>query len=132
MAAGLLALSTAPARFGIPGYLAAIAVVTAHYALFQAANTTSVMASAGPERRGVVSGMLGLSRNLGLITGAAVMGAIFAFASGTPELVTAAPAALSAGLRVTFVLSAGLVLVGVAFSVRRTTSSARPGTALLR
>jgi hypothetical protein len=132
MAAGLLALSTTPARFGIPGYLAAIAVVTAHYALFQAANTTSVMASAGPERRGVVSGMLGLSRNLGLITGAAVMGAIFAFASGTPELVTAAPAALSAALRVTFVLSAGLVLVGVAFSVRRTTSSARPGTGRLR
>jgi len=132
MAAGLLALSIAPARFGVAGYLAAIPVVTAHYALFQAANTTSVMASTGPERRGVVSGMLGLARNLGLITGAAVMGAVFAFASGTTELVTAPPAALSAALRVTFVLSAGLVLAAVALSVRRPTSSARPGTALLR
>ena len=132
MGAGLLALSTAPARFGVAGYLAAIAVVTAHYALFQAANTTTVMASTGPERRGVVSGMLGMSRNLGLITGAAVMGAIFAFASGTPELVMAPPAALSAGLRVTFALSAGLVLAAVALSVRGTTSSARPGTGLLR
>ena len=132
MAAGLLALSVAPARFGVGGYLVAIAVVTAHYALFQAANTTIVMASAGPERRGSVSGMLGLSRNLGLVTGAAVMGAIFAFASGAPELVTAPTAALAGGLRVTFALSAGLVLAAVALSVRRTTSSARPGTALLR
>jgi Na+/melibiose symporter-like transporter len=132
MAAGLLALSVAPARFGVAGYLTAIAVVTARYALFQAANTTSVMASAGPERRGIVSGMLGLSRNLGLITGAAVMGAIFALASGTPELVTAPTAALSGGLRVTFILSAGLVLAAVALSLRRTTSSARPGTGRLR
>lgn len=132
MGAGLLALSIAPARFGVAGYLAAIGVVTAHYALFQAANTTSVMSGAGPEWRGVVSGILGLSRNLGLMTGAAVMGAVFTYACGTPELVTASPAALSSGLRVTFVLSAGLVLAAVAISVRGATSSALPGTGLLR
>ena len=34
------------------------------------------------DQRGVVSGMLNLSRNLGLITGASAMGAVFALASG--------------------------------------------------
>ena len=44
--------------------------MTAGYALFQTANNTAVMADVPPDRRGVVSGMLNLSRNLGLITGA--------------------------------------------------------------
>ena len=34
-----------------------------------------------PDQRGGISGMLNLSRNLGLITGASVMGAVFALAS---------------------------------------------------
>ena len=35
------------------------------------------------DRRGVISGMLNLSRNLGLITGASVMGAVFGRIAGT-------------------------------------------------
>ena len=34
------------------------------------------------DQRGVTSGMLNLSRNLGLITGASVMGAVFSLAAG--------------------------------------------------
>ena len=43
MAAGLLALSIAPALFGVAGYVGAMLVVTAHYALFQAANKDPVI-----------------------------------------------------------------------------------------
>ena len=52
-------------------------------ALFQAANNTAVMTNIRPDQRGVISGILSLSRNLGLITGASAMGTVFALASAT-------------------------------------------------
>jgi predicted MFS family arabinose efflux permease len=76
---------------GISSYHAPIVVVTAGYALFQAANNTAVMTNIRPDQRGVISGMLNLSRNLGLITGASVMGAVFALASATIDITTARP-----------------------------------------
>ena len=86
MAAGCVRSAALPAAFGIAGYVAPIVVVTAGYALFQAANNTAVMADVRPDRRGVISGLLNLSRNLGLITGASVMGAVFAFASASTDI----------------------------------------------
>ncbi len=83
MAAGCFLLSMMPATLGIPGYIAPIVVITAGYALFQTANNTAVMTDVRPDQRGVISGMLNLARNLGLITGASVMGAVFALASAT-------------------------------------------------
>ena len=117
MGAGLLALTLAPARFGAAGYIAAIVVVTTHYALFQAANNTAVMSDVRPDRRGVVSGMLSLSRNLGLITGASAMGAVFALASATRDITTAQPQAVAAGMRTTFTVAAVLVVVAVAITM---------------
>jgi hypothetical protein len=52
--------------------------------------TLTVMTDIRPDQRGVVSGMLNLSRNLGLITGASVMGAVFAFASATNDVTNGA------------------------------------------
>jgi len=121
MVTGASALSLIPDRFGIPGYVAPLAVITAGYALFQAANNTAVMADIGPEQRGVVSGMLNLSRNLGLITGASAMGAVFALASGTIDVATAGPEAVSIGMRMTFAVAAILIVLSLAIAagVRR-------------
>ncbi|HVH38509.1 MAG TPA: MFS transporter [Gemmatimonadaceae bacterium] len=124
MSAGLLALSVAPGRFGIAGYVAAIVVVTACYAAFQAANNTTVMTDVRPDQRGVISGMLGLSRHLGLITGASVMGTIFAFASATTNITTADPAAVAAGMRATFTVAALLILVAVVIATASGVQSA--------
>ncbi|HET7460076.1 MAG TPA: MFS transporter, partial [Longimicrobium sp.] len=115
-AAGALALATTPARFGIAGYVAPIVVLTAGYALFQAANNTAVMRGVRADQRGVLSGMLNLSRNLGLITGASVMGGVFALASAAADLATARPAAVATGMRVTFAVAAGLILVALALA----------------
>jgi EmrB/QacA subfamily drug resistance transporter len=119
MSVGLLGLSVAPGRFGVAGYIAAIVVVTADYALFQAANNTTVMTDVRPDQRGVVSGMLGLSRHLGLITGASVMGAVFAFASATTDIMTAHPPAVAAGMRTTFTVAALLILATLAITTSR-------------
>jgi MFS family permease len=118
MAGGSFALSALPALFGIAGYIAAIAILTPGYQLFQAANNTAVMADVHADERGLVSGMLNLSRNLGLITGASVMGAVFALASGTVDVSTADPEAIADGMRLTFVIAGVLMLVALALAVR--------------
>jgi len=43
--AGSIGLSSVPARWGVPGYVAPLVVITAGYALFQAANNTGVMSN---------------------------------------------------------------------------------------
>lgn len=111
MAAGALALSVVPADFGAVGYVAPLAVLTSGYAVFQTANSTAVMGDVPPDRRGVVSGALGLARNLGLVTGASVMGAVFALAAA---VATAPPAAVAAATRITFAVAAALVLLALA------------------
>ncbi|TDP73014.1 MFS transporter [Roseateles toxinivorans] len=105
MLLGCVALGVMPAAAGLAGFMLHIVIITAHYALFQAANNTAVMTDVSPDRRGVISGLLNLARNLGLIGGASVMGAVFAFASGAGE-----PAAIALGLRVTVAVAAALLL----------------------
>ncbi|WP_348647178.1 MFS transporter [Aestuariivirga sp. YIM B02566] len=109
MAIGCLALSLLPALYGVIGYVAALIILTPGYQLFQAANNTTVMQDVPADRRGVISGLLNLSRNLGLITGAAAMGAVFAFASAAPDMATASPEQVAFGLRAAFMLAAALI-----------------------
>jgi EmrB/QacA subfamily drug resistance transporter len=122
MTAGCLTLAVLPETFGIGGYIAPMVVVTLGYALFQTANNTVVMANVQPEQRGVVSGLLNLSRNLGLITGASAMGAVFAFASATADITKARPEAVASGMRMTFAVALTLVLICIACATCRRTA----------
>ncbi len=114
IAMGSLVLSATPETLGIPGYVVPIIVVTASYALFQAANNTAVMRDVNANQRGVVSGMLNLSRNLGLTTGASVMGAVFAIAAGASDLSAVHPEAAATGMRVTFAVATALIVLALA------------------
>lgn len=114
---GCVLLALLPATLGVVGYVGPLVVVTAGYALFQAANNTAVMADVEKDRRGVVSGVLNLSRNLGLITGASVMGTVFTLGVGA-EIAAAAPDAVAAGTRTTFAVAAGLIGVALVLAAR--------------
>lgn len=118
MVAGAVALALLPALAGVVGYIAAMAVLTPGYQLFQAANNTAVMADVPQDRRGVVSGLLSLSRNLGLVTGASAMGAVFAVAAGASDIAKAQPDAIAEGMRATFLVAALLVLVALTLASR--------------
>jgi EmrB/QacA subfamily drug resistance transporter len=115
IAIGCSVLSFVPATFGIAGYITPIVCVTASYALFQAANNTAIMLDIKPDQRGVISGLLNLSRNLGLITGASGMGAVFAIAVATIDITTASPDAVATGMRSTFAVAA--MLMGLAMTI---------------
>lgn len=117
MVMGSALLALLPVGFGVPGYIIPLVIVTAGYALFQAANNTAVMSDIRPDQRGVISGLLGLSRNLGLITGASVMGAVFAFGSAAADITTASAPAVAEGMRVTFAVAVGLVGVALAIAL---------------
>ncbi|MBX7187750.1 MAG: MFS transporter [Vicinamibacteria bacterium] len=114
MALGASILPAMPTRFGVPGYIGPLIVITAGYALFQAANNTAVMSNTGQGQRGLISGMLNLSRNLGLITGASIMGAVFAFTSGADGAGAVRPEAVAIGMRATFAVAALLVYTALA------------------
>ncbi|MEO7885721.1 MAG: MFS transporter [Polaromonas sp.] len=117
VAAGAFALAVLPAMFGVTGYIAAIFILTPGYQLFQAANNTAVMANVPPDQRGVTSGMLNLSRNLGLMSGASAMGSVFAFASAAPDITTASAEAVAVGMRATFAVATLLALIAIAVAV---------------
>lgn len=125
MACASTLLALLPLEVGIIGYLAPILLLTASYALFQAANSSRIMGAIDAQQRGVVAGLLSLSRNLGLISGTAIMGSVFALGAGTRELITAAPTALATGLHWTFALAAGLMVLALVIGWR--SSDLRPG-----
>ncbi|WP_375699680.1 MFS transporter [Pseudophaeobacter sp. TrK17] len=118
LAAGALSLSVLPATFGVAGYIAAIAIMTPGYQMFQSANNVMVMAGVSADQRGAVSGLLGLSRNIGLISGASVMGAVFSAGVGSTAIEEAAEAAIVDGLRITFMLGGLSILIALWFTRR--------------
>lgn len=126
LAVGAFLLAILPNLIGVTGYVLAILVLTPGYQLFQAANNTATLADVPGDRRGTVSGLLGLSRNIGLISGASVMGAVFAFGVGTADFAHAAPAAIATGMRLTFLLAGGLMLVAIGVSAGRNAFAGRP------
>lgn len=134
IALGAAALAVLPARLGVPGYLAPIALLTASYALFQTSNNSLVLSGVEKDRRGVVAGLLSLARNLGLITGASVMGSVFALGVGHEGVATAPPEAIAAGMRLTFATSAALVIAALvaatSFGPRLRSRHGRPAPAL--
>lgn len=107
---GALGLAASPLLPGVFSYLAALAVLTGGYSLFQTANNAAVMRDVAAERRGVVAGLLNLSRNLGLIAGASAMGALYA----------------GFGMSAAFLAAAGLIAaaLGVALTGGRVAATA--------
>ncbi|HEV2864939.1 MAG TPA: MFS transporter [Allosphingosinicella sp.] len=112
--AGCALLSLVPAGFGIAGYVLPLAIVGGGYALFQAANNSAVMSSAAAEERGLVAGLLNLVRNLGLVSGASVMGALFSWAGGSGSVGQADPESVAQATRFTFAVAAGVAAAALA------------------
>ena len=119
MVLGCCALALVSPALGAWAYLVPLILLTSGFATFQAANNTAVLAAADPSQRGVTSGLLSLSRNLGLITGASTMGAVFVSATGAVDLSSADGLSVTSGTHAAFGVAA--VLVAGAWIVAITT-----------
>jgi len=113
---GSFMLAIVPKLMGLSGYIFPIIILTSGYQLFQAANNTMTLADVPKARQGVVSGLLSLSRNMGLIIGASVMGAIFSFGVGTIQFNQATALAIIDGMQFTFLCAGALMIVGLLIS----------------
>lgn len=113
MMSGAIALSILPAVIGLAGYLIAVSLLTPGYQLFQAANNTKVLAKGAAAQRGLISGALSLSRNLGLIAGASFMGWVFSLAVGTSQIEVARPADIAQGLQASFAVAGALIAIAL-------------------
>lgn len=119
MSCGSLALALMPLAAGLGGYLACIVSMTVGYALFQTANNSAIMTRAEGSQAGLVSGMLNLARNLGLVTGAAAMGSVFAHGAGAPNLLIASPEAIAHGMRLAFGAAAMMTIAALCVALPR-------------
>jgi MFS family permease len=113
LASGALLLAVLPNLSGVAGYVLAVTVLTPGYQLFQAANNTASLADIPTDGRGLASGLLTLSRNVGLIAGASAMGTVFALAVGTGDFGHASAWAIADGMRSTFIFAAIMIVVAI-------------------
>ena len=74
---GCLAISTLTPNISTLGYLLRMCPLGIGFGLFISPNNSTVMGAAPPERLGVASGLMSLTRNLGQTLGMPIMGAIF-------------------------------------------------------
>lgn len=110
VSAGAAVLPVTALAFGVAGYVGPLMLITGGYAFFQAANNAQVMTSVASDQRGVASGLLTLARNMGLVTGAAVPGAVFAGVAGAD--------AATAGMQATFACAAVVAIATLIVALR--------------
>lgn len=127
LAIGALLLAFLPTAIGVTGYVLSLIALTPGYQLFQSANNTAALRDVAKDRRGMVSGLLGLSRNIGLITGASLMGAVFTFGVGSDALEHATASEIASGMELTFQLAGGMMLAafGMTFGHHNSTKRLR-------
>lgn len=123
MLLGCTGFALLPAALGVLAYLLPLAATTAGFAIFQAANNTAVVTTVAAGQRGLVSALLTLARNLGLVTGASAMGAVFVAAAGRADLAQAGAAAVARGTQAVFAVGALLVLAALATARRAPAAS---------
>ncbi|MCI0393452.1 MAG: MFS transporter [Chloroflexi bacterium] len=116
---GYYALSTLDEDTSVAGYLLRFMPVGLGMGIFQSPNNSAIMGAAPPQRLGVVSGVLAITRTLGQTVGTAILAAVWAIrvsyhaGEALPGGVTEAPAAAQvAGLQDTLLVVA--IMVGLA------------------
>ncbi|EHK63468.1 MFS transporter [Achromobacter arsenitoxydans] len=117
--AGLVCLAYAPRALGVAGYVLALMVLTPGFQLFLAANNTAVMSGAEESQRGMLSGLLGLSRNLGFMTGASVMSGLFAHFIGAHGLGGASSDEVAMAFTMTFLGAVGLGVMAMLLALSK-------------
>lgn len=89
----------------------ALAVVGLGTGIFGSPNNSALMGSAPRERQGIAAGVLATARNVGMVSGIGIAGAIF-----TTFLASEAQNALVHGVQVSLLTAAGIAALGTVTS----------------
>ncbi|HZY04657.1 MAG TPA: MFS transporter [Anaeromyxobacteraceae bacterium] len=115
LAAGLWSLAGAGPEDSLASVAARLAALGAGMGLFQPPNNSAVMGSLARERLGTGGGMLATARNLGMVTGVSLAGALLAVGTGPAE----GGAGFLAGWRLALSAGAGLAVAAGLLSLVR-------------
>jgi len=134
IAVGMFLLSRIPLDAPLPAIAAVLALIGLGVGLFQSPNNSAIMGAVPRQRLGIASGMLATMRNVGMVMGIAVAGAVFAIRHAY-HLETLSRAGLSgtslealaftSGMHDAFFAGGVLALLGVLTSLVR--GEERPG-----
>jgi EmrB/QacA subfamily drug resistance transporter len=121
MTIGCLAISTLDARIHDLDYLLRVIPLGLGWGLFQSPNNSAILGAVPPQRLGIASGLLSLTRTLGQTTGLPLFAAIFAaialVGKNGGELTLAAPAAIVSGFQSTFQLAALMLAIAAGLTI---------------
>lgn len=127
LAAGVWFIAGAGADLLLTDLVIRLALVGLGSGLFTAPNNSAIMGSAPRDRQGVAAGVLAASRNVGMVTGVAAAGALFALARDALLRGGAAePVAFLGAFRITLAAAGMLALAGSVLSLLRPVPG-RPG-----
>jgi EmrB/QacA subfamily drug resistance transporter len=117
---GLAVLSRAGAGTSLAVVAVGLALVGLGAGLFSAPNNSVIMGGAPRERQGIAAGLLAAARNVGMVTGIAIGGTLFAALRASAEAGGAVPAAaFRTGFGGTLTVAAVLAAAGALFCVLR-------------
>jgi EmrB/QacA subfamily drug resistance transporter len=107
LAAGLVLLGVLAPRGTTGALVGALAVIGVGIGLFTTPNNSALMGAAPRHRQGIASGVLASARNVGMVLGVGVAGAVF-----TTILSRGGAQAIQRGTAMTLFVSAGVAAVG--------------------
>jgi EmrB/QacA subfamily drug resistance transporter len=107
LAIGLTLLGTFAPAASLTLLAIALAVIGIGIGLFTTPNNSALMGAAPAHRQGIASGVLASARNVGMVLGVGLAGAVF-----TTILARGGPGALSHGVAVTMFVAAGVAIGG--------------------
>lgn len=116
LAAGLLLLAMLAPRGSLAAIGGALAVVGLGVGLFVSPNNSALMGAAPRHRQGIASGVLATARNVGMVLGVGLAGAVFTTVlahAGDPA------AGLVRGVQASLLVAAGVAVAGTAAAVVR-------------
>ena len=111
MSLGAFCFAYLPVLCGVYGHIAALLIMTPGRQFFLNANHSYVMNSVCEQDKGLASGMLNLTKNLGLMTGAALITGLFSALLHNTTMAEASPEQLGFALSTCFTLSAAVLML---------------------
>ncbi len=121
MTIGCLALGTLDQKIGDFDYLWRVIPLGLGWGMFQSPNNSAILGAVPPQRLGIASGLLSLTRTLGQTTGLPLFASIFATIAlagkNGGEVTLAGAEAIVSGFQVTFDLAAVLLAIAAGLTV---------------
>jgi EmrB/QacA subfamily drug resistance transporter len=121
MAIGCFAVSTLDGQMQDADYLVRVIPLGLGWGMFQSPNNTAILSAVPPERLGIASGLLSLTRTLGQTTGLPLFATIFATSAlagtGLRDVTSASPGAIVDGFQSTFQIAGVMVSIAAGLTI---------------